>query len=183
MNNINSWLEKISTIHHTKIDLGLDRIKKVAESLNLLEFQCPVIMITGTNGKGSSVVTLEQIYLSAGFKVASYISPYLLKVNEQIRINGNDVDDETLCHSFDVIDCGREDITLTEFEFITLAALHIFQKQSPDVVILEVGMGGRQDAVNIVDADVAVITNVDIDHVSWLGETRENENYLYILYR
>lgn len=170
---LTDWQKFFLTSHNKSIDLGLDRIRQVAFQLRVLDFDCPVIMLTGTNGKGSCATTLERVYIAAGYKVGIFTSPFLLRFNEQVRVNGKEVADQALGGAFTTINQQRQDIPLTAFEFLTLAALKIFKQNELDVIILEVGMGGRRDAVNIIDADVAIITNVAIDHQNWLGATRE----------
>lgn len=172
-NSLSQWLDRIEKVHNKDCDMGLTRIKSVAQILDILHCACPVITVSGTNGKGSCVALLEQIYLKEGYKTGVFVSPFLFSFNELIRINGNDIDDTTLCEAFAKIDQKRGNIPLTLFEFATLAALLIFHKKDLDVVILEVGMGGRQDCVNIIDPDVAIISSIGIDHVSFLGDTRE----------
>jgi dihydrofolate synthase/folylpolyglutamate synthase len=172
-NTLSDWLAWQEQLHPASIDLGLERVEQVWQRLHSSYFDCPVISVAGTNGKGSSVAMLQSIYQAAGYKTASYTSPHLLKYNERICINGKPVDDGTLCHAFERIDQARDQVSLTYFEFGTLAALDIFKQEMPDVVILEVGMGGRLDAVNLVDADVALITQIDLDHQQWLGTDRE----------
>lgn len=167
------WLSWIAKIHVTEIELGLDRVKQVAAKLNLLSPKCPVIIVGGTNGKGSTVAGLESIYRAAGYKTAAFTSPMLFKHNEQVRINGQETADEAFCLAFEEIETTRGEISLTPFEYHTLAALIIFRNAQPDVMILEVGMGGRLDAVNILDADVAIVTSISLDHTDWLGTTRE----------
>jgi len=168
---LDEWLNYIEECYKRKVELGLERVRVVALKLNLISFSCPVITVAGTNGKGSCVAYLETILRKAGYKIGAYTSPHLLSFNERIRINGNNIDDQSLCEAFAVID--KLDCSLTYFEFITLAALYIFKGQGLDVLLLEVGLGGRLDAVNVVDNDVAVITSVAIDHVAYLGDTRE----------
>ncbi len=170
---VSQWLSQIEKIHTKTVDLGLDRILEVAKKLNLNTFNCPTILIGGTNGKGSSVRLLESIYQEAGYKTGAFSSPHLHRFNERIRINANDIDDTCLCDAFEFIENHRGNIPLTYFEFTTLAGLYIFKNQELDVIILEVGLGGRLDAMNIVDADVAIITSIDIDHTEYLGDTRE----------
>lgn len=135
------------------------------------------ILVGGTNGKGSVVALLESIYLAAGYSVGSYTSPHLLHYNERVHLGGVEVSDQQLCDAFNTVETARADTQLTYFEFGTLAAAHILQSQNPDVAILEVGLGGRLDAVNLFDADVAIVTTVDIDHSDWLGEDRESIGY------
>ena len=167
------WLSWIGSVHISEIELGLDRIKKVAARLDLLSPTCKVIIVGGTNGKGSTVAGLESIYRAAGYHVGIFTSPILFKHNEQVKIDGHEASDDQFCHAFENIEGVRGDITLTPFEFHTLAALFIFKQYSLDLVILEVGLGGRLDAVNIIDADIAIVTSIAIDHVDWLGSTRE----------
>jgi dihydrofolate synthase/folylpolyglutamate synthase len=145
----------------------------VAERLELLHPGYTAVSVAGTNGKGSSVALLEAVYRSAGFRTGSYTSPHLLHYNERIRINGVMVGDAALCAAFERIDQARGAVSLTYFEFGTLAALLLFAEAEPDIALLEVGMGGRLDAVNIIDADVALVTSIGIDHSTWLGDDRE----------
>ncbi len=173
LSTISEWLDYIGSVHKTDMDLGLDRIRAVANKLNLLPVNCPVIVVGGTNGKGSVVAGLESIYLAAGYRVGSFTSPFLFKHNEEVKVNRQLASDQDFCQAFANIEAARGGVTLTPFEYHTLAALIIFQEARPDVLILEIGLGGRLDAVNIVDADVAVITSIGIDHVEWLGNTRE----------
>lgn len=170
---LEQWLQYFTTTHSKESDLGLDRIMVVAKRLNLLKFFCPIITVTGTNGKGSCVAVLESIYRAAGYNVGVLSSPFLLRFNEQVRINQQEIDDIELCAAFNVINQCRQDIPLTSFEFLTLAALKLFKQRNLDVIVLEVGMGGKRDAVNIVDTNLAVITNVAVEHVEWLGSDRE----------
>jgi dihydrofolate synthase / folylpolyglutamate synthase len=167
------WLTEIEQQHSLEIELSLERVSQVATRLCLLKFNCPVIMVGGTNGKGSTVATLAAIYGAAGYRCGVYTSPHLLQFNERIVIDGHMASDAALCDAFVAIESARETITLTYFEFTTLAALYLFQKNKLDVIILEVGLGGRLDAVNIVNSDVAIITTVDIDHTDYLGNSRE----------
>ena len=171
------WLSYLERIHSKSIDLSLSRIIQVAETIQIREFDCPVIMVGGTNGKGSCVHCLEAIYLSSGYRVGSYTSPHLHYFNERIKINGQNVNDELLVAAFQEIEIKRKDISLTFFEFTTLAALLIFKSLQLDVIILEVGLGGRLDAVNIVEPDLSIITSIDLDHTDWLGSNREAIGY------
>lgn len=171
--SLDAWLAWQETLHPSAIDLGLER---VAATLHRLHPEPPpfaVITVGGTNGKGSTVAMLEAILRAGGYRVGAYTSPHLLQYNERVRLGGHAVDDAALCTAFERIDQARGDISLTYFEFGTLAALDIFWRSQVDVAILEVGMGGRLDAVNVLDADVALVTTVDIDHAQWLGATRE----------
>ncbi len=173
-NNLQDWLRWQESLNPKTIDLGLDRVQQVLANLGLSSrFVCPVITVAGTNGKGSAVALCESIFRAAGYSVACYTSPHLFAYNERIRFDGQPVSDERLCDAFEKIDQARGDVRLTYFEFGTLAALLIFAEQKPDVVVLEVGLGGRLDAVNVIDADVAIITTVDIDHIDWLGHDIE----------
>ena len=168
-----AWLALIESRHaETVINMGLDRVKAVKERLQLA-FSCPVIMVAGTNGKGSTCSMLESILLRAGYKVGLYIKPHFLDFNERARVNGDMASDEALVEAFNAVEAARGEISLTYFEFTTLAIMHLMSKAGLDVVILEVGLGGRLDAVNVVDADVAIVTSVDIDHTDFLGDTRE----------
>ncbi len=177
-NHLNDWLTWQESLNPAEIDLGLDRIARVLARAGLSSsFNCPLITVAGTNGKGSVVAMLEAMAMSAGLKVCSYTSPHLFQYNERIKINAQPVDDEMLCAAFERIDQARGNSQLTYFEFGTLAAIDLFFKQQPDLVILEVGLGGRLDAVNIMDSDVCVLTSVAIDHVDWLGDDRESIGY------
>ena len=180
--SLNEWLTWQEGLHPSTIELGLDRVSEVFKRLHSTSSPCPVITVAGTNGKGSSVALLESIYQSAGYKTAVYTSPHLLRYNERIHLNGEEVSDEMICEAFERIDQARlnhthqensEEISLTYFEFGSLAALDIFYCAKPDIIILEVGLGGRLDVVNIIDADVALITSIGIDHTGWLGHDRE----------
>ncbi|MFC5474850.1 bifunctional tetrahydrofolate synthase/dihydrofolate synthase [Paraherbaspirillum soli] len=166
------WLALLESRHFKTIDMGLDRVRQVKDRLQL-QFACPVIMVAGTNGKGSTCAMLESILLRAGYKVGLYIKPHFLDFNERARIGGTSASDAALIASFEAVEAQRGDISLTYFEFTTLAIMHLLAAAQLDVVILEVGLGGRLDAVNIVDADVSIVTSVDIDHTDYLGDTRE----------
>ncbi len=171
--NLQGWLNWQESLHPKVIDLGLDRSQNIYNQLNPDNIKPVTVTVAGTNGKGSCVAFLEAIYTAQGYKVGAYTSPHILNYNERIKINGQPVDDEAICRSFERIDNIRKQNTLSYFEFGTLAALDIFIRSKVDIQLLEVGLGGRLDAVNIVDADVALITTICIDHVDWLGETRE----------
>jgi len=175
--DLTRWLTWIKSLHSKEIDLSLERTAQVAEKLGLLKPICPVITVAGTNGKGSCVAGIEAIAIAAGYKVGAFTTPFLLRYNEQVRLQGKPVADSLLCEAFEEIAeaCGQ--ITLTPFEFGTLAALVIFKKTDLDLWILEVGMGGRWDAVNVISADIALITSIAIDHVDWLGHTRDAIGY------
>lgn len=171
--NLDDWLDWQSTLHPKEISLGLERIGTVWRRLSPDPLPCRVISVAGTNGKGSCVAYLEAILRAAGYRVGCYTSPHLVRYNERIVIDGEQATDGQICQTFERVDQARGDIELTYFEFGTLTALELFREAGLDVVVLEVGLGGRLDAVNIIDSDVALITTVDIDHTDWLGDTRE----------
>jgi dihydrofolate synthase / folylpolyglutamate synthase len=178
--SFDEWLARIETIHSKPIDMGLERVKEVATRLGLFEaegFQNSAkIIVAGTNGKGSTCAMLEAILLSSGYKVATYTSPHLLHFTERARLNGQSIEEAKLIPHFEAVDAARQltpAITLTYFEFTTLAIFMAFAEASVDVQILEIGLGGRLDAVNIVDADCSIVTSIDIDHAELLGDTRE----------
>lgn len=172
---LQAWLDWQATLNPAEIDLGLDRIQQVLGALGLSDqFHCPLILVAGTNGKGSVVAMLEAIAIAEGLSVGCYSSPHIRHYNERIRIDGENISDEALCDSFQRIDQARGEVKLTYFEFGTLAAIELFQHEELDLVIMEVGLGGRLDAVNVMQPDVSVITTIDIDHTDWLGEDRES---------
>lgn len=171
---LDQWLNWQETLHPNEIELGLERVSGVLGRLHANQPGFTAVTVAGTNGKGSSVAMLEAILLAAGYRVGAYSSPHLLRYNERIRINGAEVDDQTLCAAFECVDQARGETSLTYFEFGTLAAIDIFQQAEIDIAILEVGLGGRLDAVNMLDADVALITAIDLDHQDWLGDDRES---------
>ena len=178
MKTLNAWLDWQLDQYPSEIDLGLKRVHTVWQRLYSQPLKAQVITVAGTNGKGSTVALLESILKQSKVSVGAYSSPHLMDYNERIRINGEMVDDLTLCDAFSEIKkaCSN-DIKLTYFEYATLAALKIFTDAQVTVFILEVGLGGRLDAVNIIDADIAIITSIDIDHQSWLGNDREAIGY------
>lgn len=171
---LEDWLAWQETLHPSEIELGLERVRQVFRCLHDGIPPFVVITVAGTNGKGSSVAMLDAILRAAGYRVGAYTSPHLVRYNERICLDGEPVEDATLVASFDRIDRARDGVSLTYFEFATLAALDIFWRARPEVVVLEVGMGGRLDAVNILDPDVALITAIGLDHCEWLGEDRES---------
>lgn len=171
--NLQTWLNYLEHGHFKAIDMGLERIKSVASNLDLLHPAPYVITVAGTNGKGSTCRFLEVALMKLGLKVGVYSSPHLLRYNERVRINGQLLDDQAHIDSFTEIDQNKT-ASLTYFEFSTLSALKLFKDAKLDVVILEVGLGGRLDATNIVDPHLAVITSIDIDHVAFLGNNRED---------
>jgi len=168
-----AWLAWQEGLHVREIDLDLDRVRRVFERLDLQPPHYCVISVGGTNGKGSSVAMLDAILRAAGYQTATYTSPHLMRYNERIHVGGTAVSDAQLCAAFQRVDDAREGVSLTYFEFGTLAALDIFARGDLDVAVLEVGLGGRLDAVNLVAADAALIAAIGIDHVEWLGPDRE----------
>ncbi len=163
------WLDWLLAMHPTEIDLGIERVQAVAVKLGLLPFPTPVITVAGTNGKGSSVAMLAAIYEAAGYQVGVYSSPHIICFNERIRLQGRLATDLEIIEAFKTIESLRDGIKLTYFEYATLAALWLFFQSKLDLVILEVGLGGRLDAVNLLDADIALITAIGLDHEDWLG--------------
>lgn len=171
MRPLADWLAYIERQHPQSIALGLDRVAEVNSRLGTT-FACPVITVGGTNGKGSTCAMLEAILSAAGYKVGLYTSPHILRYSERVRLSGAEASDEALAEAFEAVEQARGDVPLTYFEFGTLAAFVLFAKAKPDALVLEVGLGGRLDAVNVVDADCAVLTSIGIDHVEFLGDTR-----------
>jgi dihydrofolate synthase/folylpolyglutamate synthase len=172
MKTLQDWLDFCERLHPVTIDMGLERVREVAERLSL-RFECPVITVAGTNGKGSTCAMLEAILLQAGYRTGVYTSPHLVHFEERCRLSGTSASPEALAEAFAAVDAVRGEISLTYFEFSTLAILWLMSRTGLDAVILEVGLGGRLDAVNIVDADCAVITSIDLDHMAILGNDRE----------
>jgi len=175
--SLNEWLAWQERLHSAEIDLGLERVSRVLHAMGLGKTPFKVITVAGTNGKGSSVAMLESVLIAAGYRTGAYYSPHLIRYNERVRIDGQEVSDQLLCRAFDHVDTARAQIPLTYFEFGTLAALQIFFAAELDVVVLEVGLGGRLDAVNIMDCDAALITGIGLDHREWLGDDRERIGY------
>lgn len=169
---LQDWLAHCERLHPKAIALGLDRVRAVAERMQLA-FRCPVVTVAGTNGKGSTCAMLEAIALQAGWKTGLYTSPHLVHFEERCRVRGEMVAADALVPHFERVEAARQDVQLTYFEFTTLAILSLLAAAGLDLVILEVGLGGRLDAVNVVDADCAVITSIDIDHQEFLGPDRE----------
>ncbi len=166
------WLEYIERQHPQAIALGLERVAEVFSRLQI-PISCPVFAVAGTNGKGPTCAMLEAVLRSAGYRTGLYTSPHVLRYNERVRIAGREVGDAALCEAFAAVESARGAVPLTYFEFGTLAALHLFSRENLEAAILEVGLGGRLDAVNVLDADCAVLTSVAIDHVEYLGDSRE----------
>ena len=171
--NLAQWLCYLETIHNTEIDLGLSRISQVAQRLAIDFSFAKVITVAGTNGKGTTCAFLENALLAEHNSVAVYSSPHIESFNERLRINKVDVKDKPLIEAFELIEEVRNEISLTYYEFTTLAAFIILMNQRPQFIILEVGLGGRLDATNMIDADIAVITTIDLDHQAFFGDTRE----------
>ncbi len=167
---LEEWLSWQERLHPKAVDLGLDRVREVWQRLHPGPPPCPVVTIAGTNGKGSCAAMLEAILLAAAYRTGCYSSPHLIRYNERIRIDGKPATDAEICAAFQRVDTTRGTVSLTYFEFATLAALDLFVRSAAEVIILEVGLGGRLDAVNVVDADVALIATVDLDHTEWLGD-------------
>jgi len=175
--SLNEWLAWQERLHSAEIDLGLERVVRVLDAMGLGETPFKVITVAGTNGKGSSAAMLESILLAAGYRTGAYFSPHLIRYNERVRVGGMEVSDEVLCRAFDDVETARGRTPLTYFEFGTLAALRIFFAAGLDAVVLEVGLGGRLDAVNVMDCDVALIAGIGLDHREWLGDDRECVGY------
>lgn len=169
-----TWLSYLEQLHSTAIELGLTRVRHVAEQLELLKPAPYVFTVAGTNGKGTTCATLEAILIKAGYKVGVYSSPHLIRYTERVRIQGQELSEQAHVNSLSAIDKGRGSTSLTYFEFGTLSALYLFKQEQVDVAILEVGLGGRLDATNIVDSNVGVITSIALDHTDWLGHDRES---------
>jgi dihydrofolate synthase/folylpolyglutamate synthase len=173
MHSLDDWLAHCEQLHPKTIDMTLDRVAAVRDRLGL-RFDEPVVVVAGTNGKGSTCAMLESIALQAGYRVGLYIKPHLVHFEERCRVAGAPVEAQSLLADFEAVEVARQDLTLTYFEFTTLAILRRLSREPLDLVILEVGLGGRLDAVNVIDADCAVITSIDVDHVEYLGPDRES---------
>lgn len=171
--SLGTWLSELEQLHPSAIDLGLARCGEVAQRLGLLSSSATTITVAGTNGKGSTVAVMEALLCEQGVSCGAFTSPHLIKYNERIRVNGAEVGDEIIVRAFEAIDAARGDISLTYFEFGALAALWVFRELGVAYQLLEVGLGGRLDAVNIIDADVAVVTAIGLDHQEWLGSDVE----------
>ncbi|HAE73167.1 MAG TPA: bifunctional folylpolyglutamate synthase/dihydrofolate synthase [Gammaproteobacteria bacterium] len=173
LKTLDEWLDWQESLHTQEVDLGLERVQKVYRKLfpNGVPFQ--VITVAGTNGKGSTITFIDSIYQQSDFKIGAFTSPHLIKYNERFSVNGKMASDERICQAFDTIEVLRGNTSLTYFEFSTLAALVIFANEKVAIAVLEIGLGGRLDSVNIVDPNVSVITNIAIDHTDYLGDTRE----------
>lgn len=171
---LDDWLSWLETLHPKSIDLGLDRVRQVAGRLGVLKPGMPVLTVAGTNGKGSVTALLEVLLRAQGRRTALYTSPHIRRFNERIRIDGREATDEAIVRALAAVDGARGEVSLTYFEFTTLAAFVLFHEARLDAWVLEIGLGGRLDAVNVIDPDVAVLTSVGLDHAEWLGHTRED---------
>jgi len=171
--SLGEWLAYLEQLHPSAIDMGLERSQKVLARLQLGKLAPRVVTVTGTNGKGSTCAFVASMLRAQGLKVGVYSSPHLLRYNERVLIDGQEASDEHLCEAFAAVEAARGEISLTYFEMGTLAAFWLFQQSGLDAVVLEVGLGGRLDTVNVVDADLALVTSIGVDHVDYLGDTRE----------
>lgn len=171
---LGEWLAYLEQLHPSAIDMGLARSQQVASQMGLGKPAPRVVTVTGTNGKGSTCAFVASLLRSQGLKVGVYSSPHLLRYNERVQVNGEEATDQQLCEAFAAVEAGRGDITLTYFEMGTLAAFWLFQQSALDAVVLEVGLGGRLDTVNLVDADLALVTSIGVDHIEYLGDSRES---------
>lgn len=172
--SLGEWLAYLEQLHPSAIDMGLERSREVARRLGLGKPAPLVITVTGTNGKGSTCAFLASLISANGQRVGVYSSPHLLRYNERVLLDGHEASDEALCQAFAAVEAARGEVSLTYFEMGTLAAFWLFERAGLDAVVLEVGLGGRLDAVNLVDADLALITSIGLDHADWLGDTRES---------
>jgi len=172
-NDLNSWLAYLERLHPTSIELGLERVAVVAGRLGLQRPAKRVITVSGTNGKGSTCALLASLLQAQRLNVGVYSSPHLLRYNERVKLNGIEASDSELCQAFAAVEVARGETSLTYFEMGTLATFWLFERKNLDIAVLEVGLGGRLDAVNLMDADLAIITNIAIDHSEWLGHSRE----------
>lgn len=171
--DLSAWLERIQALHPHEIELGLHRVREVSARLGLSRPAPVVITVAGTNGKGSTVAMLASILSAAGYRVGTYTSPHILRYNERITIAQETVSDQALCAGFAKIEAARGEISITYFEYSTLVGLLLLEEATVEVAILEIGLGGRLDAVNIVNPDLSIITSIGLDHQDWLGDTRE----------
>jgi len=173
LNSLDDWLAHAERLHQRPVDMSLDRVRAVADRLGI-GFGCPVLMVGGTNGKGSTCAMLDAILRAAGYRIGLYTSPHLLRFNERVKIGGVEASDAALIEQMAAVEAARGATSLTYFEFTTLAILRLLMQARLDAVVLEIGLGGRLDAVNIVDADVSIVTSIGLDHMDYLGPTREH---------
>lgn len=173
---LSEWLQYIEAGHDKVIDLGLDRMKEMIQRMDLF-FECPIFVVGGTNGKGSTCAYIARTLMEEGYKVCEHTSPHIVRFNERARINGRLASDISLCNHFEIVEKARKDLSLSYFEFTLLAILSLFKEEKPDAMVLEIGLGGRLDAVNSLDPSVSVVTNIGIDHTAYLGNTREEIGY------
>ena len=173
MIELDAWLQRIERLHHRPIELGLARVREVAQRLDL-QLTCPSVVVAGTNGKGSTCAMLDGVLRAAGYRVGRYSSPHLLRFNERAVIDGAAVSDQTLIEQFEAVERARGEVSLTYFEFTTLAILRLFAARTLDAAVLEIGLGGRLDAVNLIDADCSIVTSIGLDHADYLGTTRDS---------
>jgi dihydrofolate synthase / folylpolyglutamate synthase len=171
--DLDTWLQRIERLHHRPIEMGLARVREVAQRLPL-DLKCPSIVVAGTNGKGSTCAMLDSILRAAGYRVGRYSSPHLLRFNERAMVDGSLATDQELIEQFEVVERARGEVSLTYFEFTTLAILRLFSARRLDVAVLEIGLGGRLDAVNLVDSQCPVVTSIGLDHADYLGSTRDS---------
>lgn len=171
--NLTDWLSYLEQLHPSEIELGLTRISKVGNQLDLINFDATVITVAGTNGKGTTCAFLENILLKAGFKVGVYSSPHIQRYTERLRINQKELTESEHCRAFTMVESARVETSLSYFEYVTLGCLQLLKEQQCDYILLEVGLGGRLDATNMVEPDISVVTTVAIDHIDWLGDDRE----------
>lgn len=171
--NLTEWLSYLEQLHPSEIELGLTRISKVGNKLDLINFDATVITVAGTNGKGTTCAFLESILLKAGFKVGVYSSPHIQRYTERLRINQKELSESEHCRAFTMVESARAETSLSYFEYVTLGCLQLLKEQQCDYILLEVGLGGRLDATNMVEPDISVVTTVAIDHIDWLGDDRE----------
>ncbi|WP_282372037.1 Mur ligase family protein, partial [Pseudomonas sp. PS02290] len=172
--SLSDWLSYLEQLHPSAIDMGLERSQQVATQMGLTRPAPKVITVTGTNGKGSTCAFVASLLQAQGLKVGVYSSPHLLRYNERVQVQGVEATDAELCAAFEVVERGRGDVSLTYFEMGTLAAFWLFEHAGLDAVVLEVGLGGRLDTVNLIDADMALVTSIGVDHAEFLGNTRES---------
>jgi len=175
--SLDDWLCYLESIHPANIEMGLTRVEKVAQQQGLLNLSSKIILIAGTNGKGTTARCLEEMLLAQGYSVGTYASPHIFHYNERVRVNGQKLDNQEHVDAFYALEQGRGETTLTYFEYATLAGLEIFKRHQVDYILLEVGLGGRLDATNIVSPIASVITTIDLDHKDYLGDTRELVGY------